>query len=176
MKTVAWLLALGLVLLLAQGAAGWLPGALRPDPLLVYALALGLRGSSSISLLLAGGAGLAVDVWSGSPLGLFALLRATACVATRMLDGALYLRAPAPWTFFVAVYSVVDALLMALCLHWFVGDVTLSWSALLTRAPGAALTTGLCAAPVLWAFRRIDADAVRESGWGFLATGTRARS
>ncbi len=50
MKTVVWFAGLGLVLLLAQGAASWLPETLRPDPLLVFALAMGLRGSSVSSL------------------------------------------------------------------------------------------------------------------------------
>jgi cell shape-determining protein MreD len=174
-KTVVWFALLGLILLLAQGAASWFPETLRPDPLLVFALAMGLRGGSVSSLLLACAAGAALDVWSGSPVGLFALLRSSACVATRAFDGALYLRAGLPWTLFVAAYSVVDALLMVLCLQWFVGDATLAWGPFFLRLPGAALATGLIAAPVLWAYRRIDADAVRETGWGFIASGTRAR-
>jgi len=174
-KAVVWFAGLGLVLLLAQGAASWLPETLRPDPLLVFALAMGLRGSSVSSLLMACAAGVAVDVWSGSPVGLFALLRTSACVATRAFDGALYLRAGLPWTFFVAVYSVFDALLMVLCLQWFVGDASLAWGPFLLRLPGAALATGLIAAPVLWVYRRIDVDAGRESSWGFIASGTRAR-
>ena len=175
MKTVVGFAVLGLILLLAQGAVSWLPETFRPDPLLVFALAMGLRGGSVSSLLLACAAGVALDVWSGSPVGLFALLRSTACVATRAFDGALYLRAGLPWTFFVATYTVVDALLMVVCLQWFVGDASVAWGPFLLRLPGAALASGLLAAPVLWAYRRIDADAVRETGWGFIASGTRAR-
>ena len=166
---------LGGVLLLAQAVASLLPGLFRADPILVFALVMGLRGSSTTALLLAFASGLAVDVLSGSPLGLFALLRATACVATRAFDGALYLRAAAPWAIFVAGYTLADALLLGLCLLWFVGDTGLSWLALLLHAPGAALATALVAAPVLWAFRRIDQDSGRESAWGFVASGTRSR-
>lgn len=175
MKTVAGFAALGLLLLLAQAAASWFPDVFRPDPLLVFALVMGLRGSSLSSLVLAFGAGVAVDVQSGSPLGLYALLRVTACVVTRAFDGALYLRAPAPWAIFVAGYALVDVVLMALCLHWFVGETGLGWSALLVRTPGSALATALVSAPVLWAFRRLDVESGRDPGWGVLASGTRAR-
>ncbi len=176
MKPLLRLLGLGLVLLLAQAAASrGLPEGFRPDPLLVFALAMGLRGSSTSSLLLAFGFGLTVDVLSGAPVGLFAMLRATACVVTRAFDGALYLRAALPWAIYVAAYAVFDGLLMGLCLYWFTPAAALSAGALLLRAPGNAIATALVAAPVLAVFRLLDADSVRESGWSLIEPGTRAR-
>ena len=171
MKERALLVAVGLALLLAQAVVqGVLPAAFRPDLVLVYALALGLRAGSSFGLVLAFGAGFAVDALSGAPLGLFALLRGTACVATRLFDGALYLRAPGPWAIFVAAYAVADLALMGVCLHWFAPEAALPWADLVLRAPGTALASAIAAAPFLALFRRLDSEGGREGGLGLIAS------
>jgi rod shape-determining protein MreD len=173
-KDRALLVALGLVLLLGQALLqGILPPWIRPDLLLVFALALGLRERATFGLLLAFLAGFAVDALSGAPLGLFALLRGTACAATRALDGALYLRAPAPWAVFVAAYAAADLLLMGLCLYWFLPGSTLPWTALLLRMPGVAFTSALVAPALFVLTRRLDSERAREGGMGLLVSSPR---
>ena len=174
MRERALLVALGLAVLLGQALLqGMLPPFIRPDLLLVFALVLGLREGATFGLLLAFLAGFAVDALSGAPLGLFALLRGTACAATRALDGALYLRAAAPWAVFVAAYAAVDLLLMGLCLYWFLPGSTLPWTTLLLRMPGVAFTSALVA-PVLFVLaRRLDGERAREGGTGLLVSSLR---
>ena len=77
------LIGLGLGLLLLHTLVTVLPVAARPDFVLVFTLALGLRGGAIGGLVVAFGVGFSVDVLSGSPLGLYALLRGTSCAATR---------------------------------------------------------------------------------------------
>jgi len=177
MKALVRLVAIGLVLLLAQAVARLLlPNLVRPDLVLVYALALGLRGGGVQGLLLAFGAGFVEDVLSASPPGLFALLCGTACAATRLLDRALYLRAAAPWAGYVGVYTLVNFVLFAAAQRMFTPDSVLAWGELLARAPGAAITTALCAAPLLHVFRRLLVEADRDGSWPVLATqGARSR-
>jgi len=165
------LLGIGVVLLLAQAVARLvLPTLAQPDLVLVYALALGLRGGGVQGLLLAFGAGFVQDVLSASPPGLFALLCGTGCAATRLLDRALYLRAAAPWAGYVGVYTLANFVLLGAVQRMFAPDSVLAWGELLARAPGAAITTALCAAPLLHVFRRLLAEADREGSWPVLAT------
>lgn len=177
MKPALKLVGFGLVLLLVQAlGVTLLPESLRPDPMLVFALAMGLRAAGTGGLLLAFLAGFAVDALSGAPLGLFALLRGTACAATRVAGQALYLRATLPWALYVLAYAIADALLLGACLRWFAEDASLLWGTLLWRAPGTALATALLAAPLLAVFCRLDADPGREAGFTFLEPrGSRAR-
>ena len=171
------LLGIGLVLLLAQAVTrAVLPTIAQPDLILVYALALGLRGGGVQGLVLAFGAGFVEDVLCASPPGLFALLCGTACAATRLLDRALYLRAAAPWASYVGVYTLANFVLFGLAQRMFTPDGVLAWSDLLVRAPGAAVTTALCAAPLLHVFRRLLVEADRDGSWPVLATqGARTR-
>jgi rod shape-determining protein MreD len=165
------LLGIGLALLLAQAVTRIvLPKVAQPDLILVYALALGLRGGGVQGLLLAFGAGFVEDVLCGSPPGLFALLCGTACAATRLLDRALYLRAAAPWAAYVGVYTLANFALFGAAERMFAPDSVIAWSELLVRAPGAAITTALCAAPLLHVFRRLLVEADRDGSWPSLAT------
>ena len=175
MKARALLVGLGLGLLLGQALLQTVvPQALLPDLLLVYALALGLRAGSSYSLTLAFLAGFAVDALSGAPPGLYALLRGTACAATRAVDGALYLRAGGPWAVYVAAYAVADLLLLGLCLAWFAPEGAPPWSGLILRAPGVAVATALLAIPILSLFRRIEGESSRDAGLDLLAGSSRS--
>lgn len=162
--------ALGLTLLLAQAlVVTLLPPTARPDLVLIFAMAMGLRrGHETRALVLAFGIGFALDVLNGNPPGLWALLRGTACVATRLFDQALYLRAPAPWGVYATGWALADWALQALVMHSFVPDVPLPWSDVLRHAPLSAVATGLCAALLLGVFRRFDADAERDGSWGLL--------
>ena len=163
------LLALALALLLGHAAVPEaMPEWIRPDLVLIFALAMGLRLAPLPALSLAFGLGFVVDVLSGSPLGLYALLRGTACALTRLFDRALYLRAPAPWAAYVAGYVVLDAALLTLVCHLFAPDSALAASTLLARVPGQALATALLAAPLLSLFLRLDADAEGEGPLGSL--------
>ncbi len=177
MKFVLTLGGVGLVLLMLQGVVSTaIPVGIRPDLILIFALALGLRAGSSSGLVLAFLAGFAIDALSGAPLGLFSLLRGTACAATRAFDRALYLRAAGPWAIYVFGYSIADALLLGVCLRSFAPETALGWSQILLQAPGAALATALVAAPLLGVFRLLDADAGREAGWTLVTPrGSRAR-
>ena len=134
MSALLRLVGVGIALLLAQALARLvLPAVAQPDLVLVYALALGLRGGGLQGLLLAFGAGFVEDVLSGSPPGLFALLCGTACAATRLLDRALYLRAAGPWATYVGVYALLNFALCGFALRMFAPAAALPWD-LLARA------------------------------------------
>lgn len=168
------LVGLGLLLLLCQALAKELfHERIRPDPLLVYALAMGLRAGTVSPLLLAFGFGFTMDVLSGSPLGLFALLRGTACATTRLFDRALYLRATSPWTVYVLVYALVDGTLPGLILGFVVPEAAPSWTSVLLRIPGSAIVTAILAGPVLSIVRRLGADTEGETSW--MSAGRRSR-
>ena len=169
---------LGLVLFLAQAmVVEIVPSPLRPDLVLIFALAMGLRRRSALrGLMMAFGLGFAFDVLSGSPLGLYSLLRGTACAATRMLDRALYLRAPLPWGLYCGVFALIDGVLLAFVLRGVAPHVALPWSEVLLAGPAAAPLTALCAAALLSTFNRLDADSDRDPSWMILSsTGHRIR-
>jgi rod shape-determining protein MreD len=159
------LLALALVLVLAQQlVVVLLPPWMRPDLLLVFALALGLRARATESLLMAFGVGFVVDALSGSPPGLYALLRGTACAVTRVVDRALFLRAAAPWLLFVGVYACADGLVWAGLTRLFTPDAALAWLDVGVRLPGTALATALVALPIFRAVVRAEGDAEADGG------------
>jgi rod shape-determining protein MreD len=169
------LAAFGALLLLAQALLGsLLPPALRPDLALVLALGLGLHSRATGALALAFGVGFAVDVLSGAPLGLYALLRGTACAATRLLDQALYLRAGLPRNAYVFAYALADPLLLQATLAAFAPEARLPWDVVLWRAPGVALLSALAAPAVLSVCRRLDERGASEPAYAKLA-GARTR-
>jgi len=169
-KTAAKLLALGAILVLAQVfLRSSLPSALSPDLVLIFAAAMGLRTSGTLGLWVACGAGLMVDVLSSSPAGLFAVVCATACAVTRALDGALYVRAPAPWAAYMAAMTVASIVLMGLCLSWFRPEAASSWGELLVKVPGRAITTGIAGGMLLPILLLADADPSRDPGLGLIA-------
>jgi rod shape-determining protein MreD len=174
----ARLVALGLGLLLLQVLLiNILPSWLRPDLVLIFALAMGLCGPGTSRLALAFLLGAAVDVLSVGPMGLFALLSGTPCAVTRLFDRSLYLRAPGPWAIYVAAYVVGNALLLGLVQRLFVEASPLSWLDILARIPGTALITALMSAPLLSFVLRLDAEPSRESGFHLSPVpGSRARS
>ena len=153
------LFGLGLALLLTQQLlAAILPDAFRPDLLLVFALALGLRARATESLLLAFAFGYGVDVLSGAPVGLYALLRGTACLITHFANRGFYLRAAGPWVTYVAGYVVLDTLLMGGILRLAQPDMLLPASELALRLPGTVLLTAAVAMPIYRLFRRLDPE------------------
>jgi rod shape-determining protein MreD len=164
--------ALGVALLLAQAlVTGLLPPTARPDLVLIFAMAMGLRrGNETRGLLLAFGAGFALDVMSGNPPGMWALLRGTACVATRVFDQALYLRAPVPWGVYAAGWSLADWALQGLVMHAFVPGVSIPWTEIVRHAPLCSLATGVCAALLLGPMRRADLEVERDGAWGALSS------
>jgi rod shape-determining protein MreD len=171
MSALLRLLGVGLALILGQAIARFaLPTAVQPDLVLVFALALGLRGGGVQGLVLAFGAGFVEDVLSASPPGLFALLCGTACATTRLLDRALYLRAAAPWGLYVGAYTLANFALFGAAQRLFAPDTAVPFGQLLLRAPGAAVITALCAAPLLHLFRRLLVESDRDGSWPVLAT------
>jgi len=152
-----------LVLLLAQQAVTVvLPPWVRPDFLLAAALALGLRQRATESLILAFGLGFMLDALSVTPMGLYALLRGTACAAARLVDRSLFLRAPTPWLLLTALWGLIDGLLLGALLGLFAPEAAPGWTELLARVPGNALATAVVALPTLvliqWADGETDAD------------------
>ena len=147
-----------LLLLLQQLVVLLLPPWARPDLLLVLALGLGLRSRGAESLALAFALGFGIDALSGAPLGLYALLRGTACAATRFVDRALFLRSAAPWLLYAGAYALADSVLLGGILRLFVPDSSLAWPDILARAPLLALATALFGVPVFWAIRRADGN------------------
>ena len=141
-----------LALLMAQQLSNLMaPEWARPDLVLAFALALGLRERATEALVLAFVVGFAVDALSAAPLGLHALLRGTACVATRFADRALYLRAPLPWAIYACAYVVLDAALLVGLMRAFSTGAGVELTAVALYVPGAALATALLAAPLyLW--------------------------
>ena len=137
-----------LFLALQQLVASTFPERFRPDLLLVLALALGLRTDAVRSLVVAFALGYGVDLLSGSPSGLYALLRGTACAGTRVADRILYLRAPVPWALYCAAYQVLDLALLGLLTAVLPPEGGADWGPLLSRAPGGAVATGLIAIPL----------------------------
>ena len=97
-----------------------------------------------------------MDVLSGAPVGLYALLRATACMATHFADRGLYLRAPGPWVAYVAGYVVVDTLLLGQLLRLVQPGLLLPWSELALRLVGTLVLTAAAAAPIYRLFVRLD--------------------
>lgn len=165
MSGFAKLIGLALAAILLQSLVQALfPGWLRPQPVLILALGLGLRGRGTPGLLLAFGSGFVVDALSGSPPGLFALLYGTACMLTRAVDHALYLREPVPWALYVFGYTIFDALALGVCQRLFLDGGALPWTRILLEVPGSALMTGLLAFPLLPLFLRMDADVGRDTG------------
>jgi rod shape-determining protein MreD len=142
-----------------------------PDLVLVFALAMGLRSQGVSGLVLAFGIGFLVDIGiTGGQPGLYALLRGTACGLTRIFDRALYLRGGLPWALYVAGYVLLDTILLGLLTNTWRTTGALEWGDILKRAPGVAVATALCAAPLLRLFRRLDPNGGNETGWGLLGS------
>ena len=170
MNALAKLVGIGLALLLGQILARQLlPQLVQPDLILIFALAMGLRGGGLQGLILAFAAGFVLDVLSVSPLGLYALLCGTACAATRLFDKALYLRAAGPWATYVGVYVVVNWVLLGAAQRLFAPEGISDWSELLMRAPGTAVATAIASAPLLSVFRRLLSESDSEAAWPVLA-------
>jgi len=171
-KEYVQLVGLGLALVVVQGLAlESISERFYPDLVLIFALAMGLRTRGIGGLVLAFGAGFLIDVSSAqSQPGLYALLRGTACAATRLFDHALYLRSGGPWVLYVGAYVVLDGILLGLLLHWFAPESVVSWSDVLGRTPFVAILTAACASPILRWLRRFDAVGGHETGWGLLGS------
>ncbi len=137
-----------LLLVLQQLTANIMPEDFRPDFLLVFALALGLRPDATRSLIVAFALGYGVDLLSGSPAGLYALLRGTACAATRVADRVLYVRAPVPWALYAGGYQAVDLVLLGVLAAVLPPEGGADWGGLLSRAPGTVIATGIVAIPI----------------------------
>ncbi len=165
-------LGLGLLVLHALGTVV-MPAGARPDLILVFALALGLRAAGTQALVLSFFLGFCVAVLSGSPFGLYAFLRGTACAATRLLDRALYLRAPLLWALYVACYALADALLMGLTLRVLVPEGTIAWATILLRVPVSALMSAVLSIPLLSLVQRLHAEPQGEGGWTSLTSRAR---
>ena len=161
------LTALGLGLLAFQALlAELLPASLRPDAVLVFAAALGLRRAGGLQcLLLAFGIGFAVDVLSGSPPGLYALLRGTACAATRALSRAVYLHTPLSWALYCGAYALVDWVALGLLLRAIAPAAALPWQEFAPAALGSAALTVPVAGVLLGLFRRVAPDRGNAPDW-----------
>jgi hypothetical protein len=68
------------------------------------------------------------------------------------------------------VYAVLNWGLLGLAERLFVPAAAASWQELAVRAPGTALASALCAAPLLSVFRRLLVETDRDGSWPVLAT------
>jgi rod shape-determining protein MreD len=104
------MLAFGITALVVQSVAALhLPAALVPNLSLLVAVALGLQLEAASGLFVAGALGYASDLLSGSLLGQHALLRALACVGTRLANTGLDLRRFLPLAIFAALLTLAEA-------------------------------------------------------------------
>jgi rod shape-determining protein MreD len=165
------LLGLALGMLLCQALATTaIQNGPRPDLILIFALAMGLRSGGTGSLVLSFLMGFSVDVLSGSPMGLYAMLRGTACAATRVFDSTLYVRAPLPWAVYVAGYTIFDGILLGAVLRTLAPESAVAWPAILFRLPLTVLMTTVLAIPLLSLVRRWDLEAQGDGDWTTLAS------
>jgi rod shape-determining protein MreD len=110
MRPALGLLAFGLVALVLQGVLTvHVPVAWVPNLSLLVAVALGLHLEASGGLVVAGSLGYAADLFSGSLLGQHALLRALACVGTRLANQGLDLRRFLPLAVFAGLLTLGEA-------------------------------------------------------------------
>ena len=165
-------LAIGL-LALHSFAAALLPTAPRPDFILVFALIMGLRARGTGGLIASFLLGFAVDVVSGSPIGLYALLRGTACVATRLFDRALYVRSSLPWAIYMGAYTLLDGILLGVLLRTLAPEAEAFWGGLLGGLVLSALMNAVVASPLLSLVKGWDGDGQRDGGWSALASRAR---
>src|SRR5262249_15907408 len=78
---------------------------------------------------------------------------------------------------YVGVYTLANFGLVGAAQRMFAPGTEIAWADLLSRAPGAAVTTALCAAPLLHVFRRLLVEPDRDGSWPVLAAqGARPRS
>lgn len=133
---------------LLGGLNNHLPARFMPDLSLLIVIALGLHWRSTASgLLLAATLGFAADMLSGSLLGQQALLRMLAFGAARFASGHLNLRGAVPQSCFALVFTVVNAIGIALLSVFFTGKGGLDFIMLRDLLP-QAFVNALFAAPV----------------------------
>ena len=174
MRSRLRLLALARLLLLLQSLlTELLPKGPRPDLVLIFALVMGLRAAGTGGLVVSFLLGMAVDVLSGSPLGLYALLRGSACAATRLFDRAIYVRSSVPWAIYVGGYTLLDGALLGGVTQTLVQDISFSWSSIFLPLPFSAVFTALVAVPLLGLVRRWDHESQVEGSFAGLTSRVR---
>jgi rod shape-determining protein MreD len=126
----------------------FLPARFMPDLGLLIVIALGLHWRSTASgLLLAATLGFASDLLSGSLLGQQALMRLLAFGVARSASGHLNLRGAVPQSFFALVFTVVNAIGIALLSVFFTGNGGFDFVMLRDLLPHA-FVNALLATPV----------------------------
>jgi rod shape-determining protein MreD len=123
-KPALALVAMGILAIVLQSVVTDLfPGRVGPDLGFLIVVALGSRlRSTSGGLLLAALLGYLADLFSGSLLGLHALLRVLAFGAARLAMGHLNLRGVLPQAVFIGFLSVANALGVAILTAFFSPD------------------------------------------------------
>ena len=158
MKRALALGALGLVALVAQGAAGMvLSPPWCPDLVLLVLIAIGLRWSGTAAgLAVAAVLGYATDLLSGSLLGQHALLDLLAFSATLLATRQLNLRGPLPLAVFAGALTFLYGLGMLAVTGFFVGvgELRLGW---IGDQLIHAVVMGVFAPSVSSAIGRVDA-------------------
>jgi rod shape-determining protein MreD len=148
-KRTLLILAIGVAAPVLQGALNtFMPARFTPDFGLLVVIALGLHWRSTAGgLLLAAALGFAADLLSGSLLGQQALLHLLAFAVARFASGQLNLRGAVPQSFFVLVFTVVNALGLALLSAFFSVGGGVDLVLLRDLVPHAIINAGF-AAPV----------------------------
>lgn len=165
MRRALALLALGLLLTMAQGvAATVLPARWCPDLGLLLAVAIGLCWRSAVGgIVVASAIGYVADLLSGTLLGQHALLRVLAFGVARAGSGHLNLRGALPQAAFVALLTLGNAAALAATTAFFIPT-----AGLVLAAPGAlaahAFANAVCAPLVTGLTARLVALLGSEEG------------
>jgi rod shape-determining protein MreD len=145
---VLGLLAFGITALVVQSVAALhLSPALVPNLSLLVAVALGLHLEAAGGLVVAGALGYASDLFSGSLLGQHALLRALACIGTRLANTGLDLRRFLPLAIYAALLTLAEAVALGGLTALFAGRA--AFDGALAGVLGQQMLVNALAAPLV---------------------------
>ncbi|OGP63534.1 MAG: rod shape-determining protein MreD [Deltaproteobacteria bacterium RBG_13_53_10] len=118
MKTAAFLLLIGLLLLTFQATLLSFPfiQRIRPDLILIFVLFLGLFYTPVSGGIIAFLLGFLMDLYSGNSLGLHTLSRTLIFYLAQFLRGRLYLEGFSSQFFFVFLFAVFEAFFILILL------------------------------------------------------------
>jgi rod shape-determining protein MreD len=139
-----------------------LSAAYKPDLILILVVWAGLRASYTAGVGFAFVAGLCVDVLSGSPTGLFALIYCLVLVTSGYVDAIIPIDDPVGWMTIVFLATLFSACIV-LIMRWLAGPVglgpyTVAWILL------KSLLTGMVGVAVIPCLDRVWAGYARIIG------------
>lgn len=141
MREILFISAAGMVLLVVQTISGGLliPAAYKPDLMLILVLWAAVRNTLLIGLGFSFISGLFLDLFSGAPAGLFALINCLVFVIAGSLNSRFTMDRASARTISVFGASLFAALLVV-SLRWATGPVELSTNSLQWIVSKSAIT------------------------------------